>query len=99
MSLEIYIAVAAGFTLWNITTFALYGMDKSMAKNNKRRISESALISCAFFMGGVGAFLGMRVFRHKTKHLKFKILIPLAAILNIVAAIAILHYIANHVLA
>jgi len=69
--------------LWNIVTFALYGIDKQKATKNKRRISERNLILCAFIMGGVGALLGMSVFRHKTRHLKFQMLIPVAIIVNI----------------
>ena len=70
-------------TLWNIVTFALYGIDKRKATKSKRRISEKSLILCAFIMGSVGALLGMSVFRHKTKHLKFKLLLPVALIINI----------------
>jgi len=75
---------------WNIVTFALYGADKQKARKNKRRISEATLILCAFIMGGAGALLGMSVFRHKTKHLKFKLLVPIAFILNIVIVALIL---------
>ena len=83
----------AAIVLWNIIVLALYGIDKSKAKNNKWRISESTLVICALLMGGIGAFLGMRIFRHKTKHLKFRLLIPLAVALNIATALAFLHYI------
>jgi uncharacterized membrane protein YsdA (DUF1294 family) len=76
---------------WNVITFALYGIDKGRAKNNKWRISEAALISCAFLMGGIGSFLGMRLFRHKTKHMKFRLLVPLAVIVNI-GVLILLHY-------
>jgi uncharacterized membrane protein YsdA (DUF1294 family) len=69
--------------LWNIVTFAMYGIDKRKAMKGKRRISERSLILCAFIMGSVGALLGMSVFRHKTKHLKFKLLLPVALIINI----------------
>ena len=79
-----YVVVAV--VAWNVTTFALYGIDKRRSKKGKWRISEATLIACAFLMGGVGALLGMSVFRHKTKHLKFKMLVPLAIIINIGAA-------------
>ena len=69
--------------LWNIVTFAMYGIDKRKAMKGKRRISERILILCAFIMGSMGALLGMSVFRHKTKHLKFKLLLPVALIINI----------------
>ena len=75
--------------VWNLIVFLLYGTDKGRAKTGNRRISEKTLLLTAFLMGGVGAFLGMVLFRHKTKHWKFKILLPLFVVLNIVAAAAI----------
>ena len=85
----VYVIVIA---LWNIITFALYGADKQKARKNERRISEATLILCAFLIGGMGAVLGMSVFRHKTKHLKFKLLVPIAFILNIVVVALILRH-------
>ncbi|MCL2463050.1 MAG: DUF1294 domain-containing protein [Defluviitaleaceae bacterium] len=72
---------------WNIVTFSLYGIDKNRAKKRKWRIRESTLILCAFLMGGVGALAGMGFFRHKTKHVKFRILVPLAVAVNIGIAV------------
>jgi uncharacterized membrane protein YsdA (DUF1294 family) len=74
---------------WNVIVFLLYGVDKRKAKKGKRRISERTLLITAFFMGGIGAFFGMVLFKHKTKHWKFKILLPLYAVFNIaIAAVA-----------
>lgn len=67
---------------WNGLVCTLYGIDKYKALNNQWRISEKLLIESAFLMGGLGALLGMMLFRHKTKRLKFKILVPLALLLN-----------------
>ena len=78
--------------VWNIFTFALYGADKLKAKAQKWRVSESFLILCAFLMGSVGALLGMSVFRHKTKHAKFRLLIPIAFILNVGIAVLLLSH-------
>lgn len=80
---------------WNIVVFFLYGADKSKARKHKQRISEKTLLVTAFFMGGIGAFFGMWVFRHKTKHWKFKILVPLFVILN-AAAVATVYYFYVH---
>lgn len=66
----------------NIIAFILYGVDKRKAKKNQWRISESNLISIAFIGGSLGALLGILVFHHKTKHYKFKILIPLFLIIH-----------------
>jgi len=85
----ILIAIIA-LAVWNIITFVLYGIDKLKALKKSRRISEATLITCAFLMGGLGAFLGMTFFRHKTRHLKFRALLPLALILNIAIVVLVL---------
>lgn len=69
--------------VWNIAVFIMYGADKYKAIKGQWRISEKTLIISAFLFGGTGAMLGMLVFRHKTKHLKFRILLPLAIIVNV----------------
>lgn len=74
----------------NIISFAMYGIDKVKAKLNKWRIPEVTLLGVACFGGSVGALLGMQLFRHKTKHIKFKILIPLFLILHIVVIFILL---------
>jgi len=86
----VLMAVAAAIVLWNIATFALYAIDKSKAKNNKMRIKEATLITCAFLMGGIGAITGMSILRHKTQKPKFKILVPIAVVLNIGIIIALI---------
>jgi uncharacterized membrane protein YsdA (DUF1294 family) len=91
MSNIVYITTIAT-VVCNVVTFALYGIDKRKAKKDRRRISETTLIVCAFLMGGIGAFLGMKLFRHKTQHLKFKILIPMAILANI-GIIVLLRYV------
>lgn len=73
------------YLVWNVFVFLIYGFDKLAAKRGMRRISEKTLLITAFFMGGIGAFFGMEIFRHKTKHLSFKILIPLFCVLNVIA--------------
>ena len=78
-----YILIYAG--LINIITFALYGLDKWKAIHGKWRISEMTLLLAALAGGAAGAFRGMRVFRHKTKHWKFRILVPLFLALEILA--------------
>lgn len=66
----------------NLWTFALYGVDKRRARRDQWRISERTLLLATWLLGGVGAVLGMRVFRHKTKHLVFQISAPAGALLS-----------------
>lgn len=59
------------------------GLDKHKAKMGNRRIPENTLFTFTVLGGGVGTILGMYVFRHKTKKMKFKIGMPLILILEI----------------
>lgn len=76
------------FAAANLVTFILYGVDKRRAKRNAWRIPERTLLLFTWMLGGLGACLGMRIFRHKTKHLKFTVSAPLALAASIVLMIA-----------
>jgi len=68
----------------NILAFALYGIDKLKAKRHSWRIPESILLLAAAAFGSAGALAGMLFFRHKTKHPKFMICVPLFLLLQII---------------
>ena len=57
----------------SLTAFLVMGYDKSQAKKQGQRISERTLWILALFGGGIGAYFGMQVFRHKTKHTNFRV--------------------------
>ena len=76
--------------LINALTFLLMLIDKYKAKKNLWRIRESTLLLIAAIGGSIGALAGMYTFRHKTKHLKFTLGIPVILVLQIVAAYCIL---------
>ncbi len=78
-----------GVLIWNVIVMLIYGADKLAAKAGAWRISEAALLTLAFCMGGAGALLGMIFFRHKTSKPKFKILVPLAFVFNIILTLQI----------
>ena len=67
----------------NIITFLLYGLDKQKARQRRRRIPERVLIGFALIGGSVGAYAGMKVFRHKTQKKKFSIGVPLIFLIQI----------------
>lgn len=69
-------AVVWALLLFNVATFAIYGIDKMKARKGKWRIPEATLLLLAFLGGSIGAFAGMEVFHHKTHHRKFTILVP-----------------------
>lgn len=70
--------------IWNIIVALIYGIDKSLAKGKKRRMSERFLLFIAFLFGGTGAMFGMVIFNHKTSKMKFRLLVPLYIALNII---------------
>ncbi|MBR2882685.1 MAG: DUF1294 domain-containing protein [Prevotella sp.] len=67
----------------NIESFFLYGIDKYKAKKNKWRISEATLLMMAVIGGSIGAWVGMRLWHHKTMHKKFKYGIPIIIIMQV----------------
>ena len=69
--------IAGYLVLANLWAFALMGFDKRRARRNGRRVRERTLFLSALLGGSLGTFLGMRVFRHKTKHWYFVWGIPL----------------------
>lgn len=68
----------------NVATFLTYGIDKWKAKKSLWRIREASLLGLAVLGGSIGAWLGMKVWHHKTQHLKFKYGIPLILVVQIV---------------
>ena len=82
-------AIGIYILLINLVSFFAMGIDKLKAKKNKWRIPEGTLLLFCFLGGGVGGLLGMSLFRHKTKHLKFQILVPLSIVLWLAAGIYI----------
>ena len=69
--------------LINAVGFGVMLYDKYLAKNNLWRIPEKTLLGIAAFGGSIGCWLGMYTVRHKTKHLKFTLGIPLIIAIQI----------------
>ena len=74
----------------NAVAFIVYGIDKYKAKKAKWRIPEATLLLLAVLGGSIGAWMGMKVWHHKTMHKKFKYGIP-AILLIQIALMAYLH--------
>lgn len=71
--------------LINVIGFFTMWYDKKMAMAGKYRVPESRIFLIAIIGGAVGVLLGMEIFKHKTKHLKFKIFVPVIIILQVIA--------------
>ena len=76
----------------NVVTFLVYGIDKWKAKQGSWRISEATLLILAVIGGSFGALFGMKVWRHKTMHKKFKYGLPLI----LLAQIALIYLISDY---
>ena len=68
----------------SVWVFAMMGYDKSQARKKSQRIPEKTLWLAAVLGGGIGAYVGMMYFRHKTKHLQFRVGFFLLALLTAV---------------
>jgi uncharacterized membrane protein YsdA (DUF1294 family) len=82
-------ALLGAYALLNLAVLLMYGMDKGRARGDRRRIPERDLLLAAL-IGPFGAMAGMRVFRHKTRKARFK-LVPLFALLHVALAFLILN--------
>jgi uncharacterized membrane protein YsdA (DUF1294 family) len=68
----------------NLCAFVLFGVDKCKAKKGWVRISEAFLLLMAIVGGSVGAWIGMKVWRHKTLHKKFRYGLPAIILVQMV---------------
>ena len=73
----------------SLLAFCLMGIDKKRARQGKWRISEKTLMTAAALFGAPGALAGMYVFRHKTKHVKFRIGLPVMLAVQLVLLIVL----------
>ena len=83
--------LAVWLVLINVVTFFIFGVDKLKAKRKEsheriRRVPEKTLFWLAGLGGSLGALLGMRVWRHKTLHKRFRYGIPAILIAQLVLA-------------
>ena len=78
-------------TIINAVSMLLMLIDKINAKHHLWRIPEKILLGVSFIGGSLGGLIGMYLFRHKTKHIRFFIGIPLMLIVHIV----LLYYFRN----
>lgn len=70
--------------LINAAGYLFMQIDKKKAKKGAWRIPEATLMTVAAFGGSLGCLIGMYQFRHKTKHKKYTIGIPLLLSIHII---------------
>jgi uncharacterized membrane protein YsdA (DUF1294 family) len=83
-SLTLYYFFLSGFS------FLIYGFDKLLALNERRRISEKKLHVLALIGGWPGAYVGQQVFRHKISKQIFRRRFFLLVLINIAVLVAYL---------
>ena len=76
--------MALWYIVINIVLFVLMGIDKRKAVKNKWRIRESVLLIVALLGGGIGGFIGMRVFHHKSRKWYFHVVFVIGIVLHLV---------------
>ena len=76
----------------NLVSFMMFGIDKYKARRGQWRISEATLLAVAAIGGSIGAWMGMKVWHHKTLHSKFRYGVPIM----LLAHIALMAYFCGH---
>ncbi|WEG13921.1 DUF1294 domain-containing protein [Pullulanibacillus sp. KACC 23026] len=70
------------YVIMQLAGYTIMGVDKGRAKRGEWRVPEKRLWQLAFFGAGLGLWLGMEKFRHKSKHLNFRLGFPLFTCLH-----------------
>lgn len=78
--------------IMNAAGLLLMLVDKQKARKNLWRIPEATLIGVAVLGGSIGSLAGMYLFRHKTKHMKFTVGIPVILVAQVIIAILLIQH-------
>lgn len=79
----------------SIWSFIMMGYDKKQSKKRRSRVPEKTLWLFAIAGGGIGSYLGMMAFRHKTRHTEFRVGFLLLALVYIGVIIYLLGIVPN----
>lgn len=82
--MELFIWIVGYLLIINIIAFVTMWSDKQKAKKKAWRIPEATLFMLAIIGGSIGSIAGMYTFRHKTKHVKFVVFMPLILAVQII---------------
>ena len=80
----VFKVMALWYLAVNIVLFILMGIDKRKAVKNKWRIRESVLLIVALLGGGIGGFVGMKVFHHKSRKWYFYAVFIIGIVIHVV---------------
>lgn len=79
---EAAVWLSAYVAVMSIALMGMMGVDKRRARLGRRRISERRLLLWALLGGAAGGWIGLRLFRHKTKHRMFAVGLPVMTVLH-----------------
>jgi len=68
----------------NTICFCQFALDKRRSQQGAWRISERDLLLSAIIGGSLGGLIGMYTFRHKTRHSKFRVGMPLILLVQVI---------------
>lgn len=76
----------------NLLAILITIFDKQRAKKGKWRVAEKTLLWVASLGGSLAMFFTMLIIRHKTKHKKFMVGIPIIIFLQAIIIFLFFHY-------
>lgn len=85
--MNVHVIIIYYLLVINAVAFIVYGIDKLKARKGRWRIPEATLLLLALVGGSIGSWLGMKVWHHKTMHLKFKYGLPVIFLLQLALAV------------
>ncbi|MCL2425414.1 MAG: DUF1294 domain-containing protein [Oscillospiraceae bacterium] len=89
---SIHVIIFAYLVLISLTAIILTCHDKTAAKRRSRRVSERTLLLISVLGGSLAMFLTMLSIRHKTKHLKFMVGIPVIIVIQVAIILLAMHW-------
>lgn len=78
--------IAAVYVVASALAFAMYGIDKSAARNERSRIPENTLHLIGLSGGWPGALIAQDAFRHKSRKVEFQVVFWLSVVANVALA-------------
>lgn len=95
VNLAVFYIVFGYIIIINIAAFVMFGNDKKKAAGKRtRRTPEKSLLKVCFWGGAAGGLIGMQIFRHKTLHKKFTVLVPIMFVIQLILDSFILGFLA-----